>query len=328
MVKETESAKVSEDTIVGIDELKLAEIEALLEREKGLAEEISVVGLAGEFAKSVISDEEIGLSKLYAFWTMDCIIEVTHAIAEDYVRRPRHYKRVPKDIAKVLTEFRTRLGTDPNWPDLTQRAGIYGALIGESDGRPETDGESQFHQLSAALRAAAVSFAERVYDTGAGMLRQAVRDAALSMNAYLNSLEGPVIGATAGQTGRIFGVAAALLTTEKIAAVFGLPNAPDDPKSWPINGDYDGDGAYLVEEISRVLQPLATGTVSQQTFSVLQRLAFYGDEVINTVLNEVDKWTAKGKAGDKELDELIQSAYSWETAHRAVSSQLAVADVG
>lgn len=251
------------------------------------------------------------LPTLYGRWTLDCVIEVARSVSLDFVSRPRHYRLIRDDIAEILQDFKALTGNRPDWPDLAQRTAIYGALVGDSDGKLNADRTAQFHQASIALRERAIAFAERVYDTGEDMLRQAFRDAMVTLRSYLNTLQGRVVALGYAQTGAIFGKAVNVLSSKEVASVFGLPPAPGG--EWPLKGIFDGNGAYLIEEVTRMLQPAMTGLVSQQQFIVMQRIADYGPQTITGVLDDGAGWDSKDRS-----NALIQSAYSWATALRDI----------
>jgi hypothetical protein len=251
---------------------------------------------------------------MYGRWTLDCIIEAVQAVAFDFVDRPRHYGRVPDDVAAVLERFRSQNGHRPDWPDLTQRTAVFSALLGPSDAAPSGDRTGQFHMASAAVRSAASAFAERAYDTGLTMLRQRFRDGLITLRAYLASLSGQVVTVGDQQTQATFARACAVLANTEVAAVFGL--APAANQGWPLEGTFNGDGAYLIEEITRVLQPASIGSLSERQFLVLQRVAAYGRSTIAGALD-----ASKGWDKDDRIDAVIQSAYSWMAALRDLDRQ-------
>jgi hypothetical protein len=249
------------------------------------------------------------VAELYARWILDGVVEVAHAVALDFVARPRHYRRVSDETAAVLEQFKARTGHEPDWPDAGQRAAIFGALFGVAGGAARNGGNSPFAIAGASLREAAVAFAERVYDTGVGMLRQRFRDTMIALRAYLSTLHGQVVLLGERQTQAIFDRARGILSDRHVAATFGLPPAPGG--TWPLGGTFSGDGAYLVEEISRTLRSQSLNPVLERHLLVLQRVADYGRSTLARVLDEAPGWDADGR-----IDALIGEAYSWEAALR------------
>jgi hypothetical protein len=250
----------------------------------------------------------------YGRWTLDCVIELVSGIADDYVKRYRQYRAVPNNISKLLTEFRTRTGSDPEWPNTAQRTAIFTPLVGASDRKPGSDRTAPFHDVAGALRAAAVAYSERVYDTGEPMLRQAFLDAARHFRAYLTTLSGSVVDSSRIQTEPMFQRATQVLQTAQVAQAFGgLPPAPD--KSWPLPQErdlgaayLDGNAAYLVEEISRSVG--VANTFKQQSFLMLQRVSVAGGLTIDDTLD------GSFENDDHRLLGLIGNAYTWFTALR------------
>jgi hypothetical protein len=255
------------------------------------------------------------ISSMYGRWTLDCVIEAALAVAHDYVKRYRHYRDVTGGVPDILSSFRSRTGSDPDWPNVAQRSAIYTPLLGGSDAKPGGDRTSTFQQSAATLREAAVAYSERVFDTGEPMLRQAFVDAARNFQAYLSTVNGGVVQDGNDRTTAIFDNAKQVLATAEVAKAFGLPPAP--ARDWPLAGVLSGDGAYLIEEIARSLQPAGVGPVSQQQFIVLQRIAHYGARTIEGTTKSVKAgWQPDAK--NAEFLELIGNAYSWATALRAL----------
>jgi hypothetical protein len=255
----------------------------------------------------MLDNESSLVADMYGRWTLDCVIEVARSVSLDLVSRPRHYRGIPMETATALENFKALVGNHPYWPDQAQRAAIYGALIGDSDGRTGTDRTAQFHHASNKVRAAAIKYAERVYDTGEEMLRNAFLDAVVTLKSYLNQLQGRSVTLGNAQTRAIFQAAVGVLSDQEVARVFGLQPAPGG--NWPLAGVYDGNGAYLLEEITRVLHPTTAGLISQRQFIVMQRITSYGWQTIAWILGQIP-------ARDDQLNAraLIQIAYSWATA--------------
>jgi hypothetical protein len=252
--------------------------------------------------------------ELYARWTLDPVIEMAVAVAHDFPRRPRHYRDVPAGVdgvVRVLSSLRARMGTDPDWPNASQRAISLEALVGPSDSRPGPDHSlSPFHQAANSVRESATAFSERVHDTGEAMLRQAFRDAVTALNSHLSTLLGSVLDETLRQVREVGDQAIRVLQAESVARAFGVSAALD--AGWPLSDGRDGEGAVLVEEISRTL-PGATSQLTAQRFSNLQRVAYYGALTLQGVQAQADL-----DDHEREEDELIGWAYSWETALRGL----------
>jgi hypothetical protein len=276
--------------------------------------------------KETLDDSTI--AGIYERWTLDCVVEAATAIARDYRARYRQYRDVDPKVAIHLADIKSRVGFDPKWPNRDQRTAINAPLLGPSDAEPGADALTPFCEVAKAIRAAAISYSERVFDTGEPMLRQAFIDAARHFYAYLKTLSGSVVLRAQEDIEPFFRRSSEVLSDKDVAHAFGLPPAP---KGWPLpdkledrSSDYlDGDGAYLVDEVSRVLQE-GKG-ITQQQFLSLQRAATSGARTIHFVLqkdhelirnvlvrNEDD---GSDKPHPKVL-RLIGDAYSWATALR------------
>jgi hypothetical protein len=269
----------------------------------------------GPGAVAAAPPPDFNIVGIYARWTLDCVVEAATAIAQDYRTRYRQYRDVPKDIATILADMKSRMGYDPAWPNSAQRAAMNTPLLGSSDAQANADTTSPFHQIALNVRTAAIAYSERVFDTGEPMLRQAFIDAARSFKAYLSTLSGGVVGRATHDTEPIFKESIKVLTSREVAQAFGgLPPAP--PAAWPIpdpitDDKYlNGDGAYLMEEVSRVLQP-PDGLVTQQHFLAQQRAAVSGARTIQRILQEDQE-----NEDESNIKSLIGVAYTWATALR------------
>jgi len=256
---------------------------------------------------------------IYARWTLDCVVEAATVVAHDYRTRYRQYRNVdPEIIGVVLADIKSRVGFDPRWPNKDQRTAINEPLLGPSEAEAGADSTAPFCEAATAVRAAAIAYSERVFDTGEPMLRQAFIDAARHFRAYLLTLGGSVVVRAMKETEPFFQRSTEVLSNQGVADAFGLPAAPT--KSWPLpepveerdNGYLSGDGAYLVDEISRVLQE--NKGITQQQFLSLQRAAAAGARTIHFVLQNHRE--RAGKDPDPDLVSLIGDAYSWATALR------------
>lgn len=241
-------------------------------------------------------------AELYALRALDALIDIAYAIALDFVARPRHYRSIEEKTVRILEEIKAHTGSDPDWPDGGQRAAIYAALFGS-----EEKGRSPIARQSVALREAAAAFAERTFDSGVAMLRQRFRDCVITLRAHLSSLSGTSVSVGHRQTMAIFQRARSVFQNPKIAAAFGLPPAPAG--EWPLGESYSGDGAALVEEVSRLLRPDSMNPMPGQRLLVRQRVANYGFASLSGVADDSPGWDS-----DDRIDALIAHAYSWHAA--------------
>ncbi len=257
-------------------------------------------------------EDEPRISEIYARWTLNCIVDIAHAVAIDFTTRPRQYKNIPDATSSLIEALWYRYGTDPAFPDREKRVLICEPLIGPSDG---TGGSktSQFHTIADSLRARAWDFSNRQVQTGEDNLRTAFLDDVIPFQSYLEThRDNAVVRNAASQLGNVFNTSVKILTDKSIAGVFGRP--PPEVANWPLGASFDENGARVIEEISMALETEA-GPISQSQFIVIQRIAYYGSKTISGVL--------AADLNPKSLDQigpLISAAYSWKTALDALGS--------
>ncbi len=261
------------------------------------------------------------LADLYGRWALNPLVDIARAIAYDVVVRPQNYRDLPEDAARILTDFRFKLGSDPDWPDAFQRTLSFKVLCKVSLASPP-------------VRAVALRYGQYPDGDRNAQILDALRDAVAGVRAQLTPLEGHALAMVSRETRPIFERSVQLFQEPQIAQAFGLPPAPAD--DWPLGGNFSGDGAYLVAEIVRALRltaclggiyrrigrenvadrplvPLVTVALPNDKFIKLQKAAFFGAMTLSKLLAESD-------ADDPEL---LSSAYKWTKA-----LQTLVPDVG
>jgi mersacidin/lichenicidin family type 2 lantibiotic len=238
------------------------------------------------------------IGELYARWALDVVVDLAYHLSNDFIQRPRHYRKIPEDVASFLSDLRVASGSRPDLPDGNDRAAIYGALLDRTEVRA----------AGAALREAATIYSRQASDKGTNILRQDFVDRAITLRTHLTTLAGSALAAGHQRTSGIFAKATRVLTCDEVARVFGLLPAPGG--AWPLNGVYSDDGAYLIEEVFRtLLQPMPIFSTTPQKFVVFQRVAHYGSLTLAGVVDDPAPW-------DKTdgIEVLIHSAYGWATA--------------
>lgn len=253
------------------------------------------------------------LDEMYRRWTLDVVVDLAYAVALDYSKRRLQYEDV-RAQAGTLSSFRFRTGTDPAWPNADQRMTTFTPIFGPNDTKPGGDRTGRFQAGAAAVRNAAVAFSNRPPDEGAAVKREAFRAAANTLAGYLASVAGRASLAQANaETLPVFNEAQAVLTNVNVARAFnGLrpAAAANWPRGVPAGPVLDADGDALLEEISRRLKIPATAEMTQQKFSVAQRVAHYGALTISSLL-------ANRHAPDvntANIDALIGDAHNWAMA--------------
>lgn len=262
---------------------------------------------------------DILIANMYERWTLDCVIGLAKAIAQDFVSRPRQYKAVDPEIAKILEDLWYRCDNDPKFPGKEKRPYIFGSVLGQSDGsysyHDEISGGHQFHSAASDLRERARAYSERQVETGEDNLRTAFVDSLTVFRAYLITFQNNIV-VTQGdrQTLNVFNASSSILKDPKIAAVFGRePVNEEDSPSWPLNGIFDENGAQIIEEVSSILEN-DSGAISQNQFTVMQRIGFYGAKTIEGAVSASKSSDLRSEISIEDVKDLIKSAYSWKTA--------------
>jgi hypothetical protein len=253
------------------------------------------------------------IADLYSRWALNPLVDIARAVAHDVVVRPQNYRRLPDDVAEILTDFRFKLGSDPDWPDAFQRTLSFKVL-------------SQVNLASPSIRAVALRAGQLPDGHRDARLLDDFRDGVAGLRAQLAPLEGHALTMVSDGTRAIFERSVRLFQEPQIAQAFALPPAP--ATDWPLGSNFSGDGAYLVAEIVRTLRvttclggvfrrigsenprerrlvPLVTVALPQDKFIKLQKAAYFGASTISRLL------LGDSDAGDPEL---VASAFKWTKA--------------
>jgi len=240
------------------------------------------------------------LAEMYYRWTLDCFPVLAEAISHDTISsyRNRHYS-VPLDVGENVENLLYTVGNDPNWPDATQRRMRYSAYFGESDGDIKLktisdegdiagrnfegvgiDGFSQFYQSRLSLLYSAARFMFRRFEESIEIMRNEFRHQVLKFQAYLTSFPANTNWDKQGKN--IFDKSIEVIKSKQIAGAFGV-NPPVD-QDWPLYGNVDGQGAFMIEVISRTLN-LNIETLTLLNFNALQLAAEKGRLTVTGVMN-------------------------------------------
>jgi len=245
------------------------------------------------------------ISRLYAEWSLDCLVEIGYAISVDFVTRPQLY--LSDDIPDRIVQLRTSYGTDAQFPNTAQRQAIMAPIFGRSDGlKPDASTASApFHIARKKFLDACVAFSERAVDSGISMLEERVRSAVVPLRAHFQGLAGKSIRLTGNQMKAISDTVDGILVAPGVAKVFSVSAA--DPK-WPFDSD-DSNGAKLVEIAGSTLTLPPECKLGYTKFILLQRVAQEGARTLPLVLGA-------NVQDEKELLGLISQAYTWGTSLR------------
>src|ERR1700743_1748010 len=126
------------------------------------------------------------LGDMYARWTLDCIVEIAHAVSEDYFSSPEFYQGpdAPDDLIDLWLSY----GSVKNFPDRTQRLTLAGSIFGASDGystKNATPVADAFHQNRDALFKACIAAQTATSAESRDGLNQQVLQALPNFPSYL-----------------------------------------------------------------------------------------------------------------------------------------------
>jgi hypothetical protein len=263
--------------------------------------------IGGVLADHVINSQETfewvtasphEVAGLYFYQQLDELIDLARAISFDFFARPNLYDALEDaEIASRIAALHARYGHDEKFLSREQRQKIYEGIF--------MAGGNSFSGGRDALLYTAAKFAERVYDTGEDMLRQAVRDAARTFKAYLITLPGAslswsrhdVLPELADKT------AYRILRDRGVRAVFSRSMPVSEEWPWYV----DGKGDEFVEVASVCLHE-PERSLSRDYFNAIQRVALRGAEAIATVIDYKDQ------DNPEVVDHLILKAYTWHAA--------------
>src|SRR6266700_40591 len=99
--------------------------------EQALQPDGYLFGCCGDRVESMIPSKFLALP-LYARCTLDCLIEMGWAVSADFITRPQLY--VSDDIPDAIVKLRMKYGSDPDFPNTTQRHAMLLPILSKSDG--------------------------------------------------------------------------------------------------------------------------------------------------------------------------------------------------
>ena len=242
----------------------------------------------------------------YKRWTLDCIVTIAHAVAEDFSSRLQQYQHIADGTAAQLTDLQANYGFQADFPDEKMRQRLMNPIFGESDGGGNTDDKSAFKNWRLPVLAAAADFSENAQPTGFPGLRARVQTALTPFKTHLASL-GNRGGASLSQTERrmtaIFDLSQSILKDRDVSGVFTITG--DIDPGWPLDST-DPQGAELIEQITTKLPGLPY--ISRESFVHMQRIAVDGFQSIQTIVDE----NVEVPGFDvNALDSLISELYAW-----------------
>jgi hypothetical protein len=254
------------------------------------------------------------IGELYGRWAFNFMIDIACAIAYDFTERPQHYQDVPDDLSRILSGFRSSIGSHPDWPDAQQRIALFRVL-------------GPVCLASAPLREAALIYVEAGTEVNRELLMDAFRDASEVFRNQARTVEGRSLEIGSRQITQIFDKAVQLFQSDAIMRVFHLTPAPKD-KGWPVIRNLNGEGTTLAAELIRALdagnvaRTLLGGpkrevagapepkpiriSMTQNKFILLQQAAYYGALSMSGIMNNSHR--------EDDPSPLIGNTYKWTKA--------------
>ncbi len=252
----------------------------------------------------------VAAENLYAYWTLNCLPEISYAVSNDAVARPQLYQS--DDIPDDLVTMRMSYGTTPHLPNAAQRQAMITPILGPSDGSKTgmmTAASQPFQIARRKFVDACTAFAQQASAIEGDILEAQVRSSAETLRAHFQGICGKSFQLTAQQINALFDIATRILKNPGITKVFGIGHIES---TWPLNS-MDPDGAKFVESAGTALSLSGDSKLTFTDFLLLQRLAREGSQAIHVLLSA-------GPLSDKELKLLISKGYSWGASLREVSS--------
>lgn len=251
------------------------------------------------------------IGRLYAVWTMDCLVEISYAVSVDFIVRPQLY--LGDSIPDSITRLRMSWGTDVAFPNTAQRQAMMLPVFGRSDAAAldASSTTAPFPVARKKLVDAVIAFSERTTDNGIPMLLERVRSALVPLRAHFAALgqdgtrAGRSLALTARQMQPISETAISILAASDVAKVFSV-NAAD--ARWPFDST-DPNGAKLVENVGAQMSLPPDCKLGYTKFVLLQRVAQEGAQALSLVFS-------LDPAVETDLLALISQVYTWGTSLR------------
>jgi mersacidin/lichenicidin family type 2 lantibiotic len=240
------------------------------------------------------------LAQIYLVRSLDPVIEIARAVADDFVRRAHLYTRVPDEVAGLLMNTRVLTGKHPEWPDASQRDFTSRRVIARTC------------QGFGGIRLSAIQFVQRASNAGEPIARRSLIESAGLVRAAVQPLEGTALSTIERANTGMLQKAFAVLSSEHVSGAFGMTKIPGG--EWP-NGLYSQQLAYLCESVSQSLA--LERPIIQPVVSILQRAGYYGAATITAVLD-----SSFNEAAGERVSELMQSALAWASALRDLFARI------
>lgn len=250
---------------------------------------------------NTVSPAETGpfLDDMYARWTLDCLVEIAHAVSIDYFSNPEFYQG--DDTPAIIADLWASYGSNKHFANRDQRNVLAGAILGGSDGYPPKGAiayNDAFHQDRDPLFKACIAAQTATSAQSRDGLNQQVLQALPNFQSYLEGFTGKAAGLAYAQIKAVTEVSFAILRSDTVSTRFiGIHSRIDD--NWPLSKS-DPNGDKLIAECVAKLK--LTDVNMPSDFPNLRALAKAGSDALKEIVK---------LPPDLDLDELIRTTYSW-----------------
>jgi hypothetical protein len=237
------------------------------------------------------------LGDMYARWTLDCLVEIAHAISIDYFSNPEFYQGddTPDDIVDLWLSY----GSIKNFPNMNQRGILAGAIFGDSDGHPPKGAtmlNDAFHQDRDRLFSACIAAQTATASESRRGLNQQVEQALPSFQSYLEGFPGKAASSAYGQIKSVSETSFVIMRSDTISSRF-IGTHSKISAEWPLKKS-DPNGDKLIAECLSKLK--IAGVDLPNGFPNLRALAQSGREALDVIVQS-----------PTDLDDIISRTYSW-----------------
>jgi len=241
---------------------------------------------------SDIGEEPFG--GIYALFMLDHIVELTSRLAFDVMKRPAQFSGLPADITEMLDGFRTRIGTEPDWPDASQRGQIFDSFLGPA-----------FTANSAGYRLTVLKFAEGASSVNQDIHDHALADAASAMKSLLAPTRQQAMNVGYRRVSALFERALRIWRSVEVRQAFGIHDTPD--RRWPFGTPSSDAETQLLDEVFRQSGQTHCQSWGRYYFASLQRVAYFGRLTISSIVNEDNPSTPRDRRA-------VDFGYRWTRA--------------
>jgi hypothetical protein len=238
------------------------------------------------------------LGDMYARWTLDCLVEIAHAISIDYFSGPEYYQGedAPDDIVDLWLSY----GSVRNFPNKTQRHILAAPIFGDSDGYPSKGAKApddHFHtqDLDTLFQACIAAQMATAAESRVG-LDAFVVTALPPFKSYLEGFPGKAALVAYGQIQAVSNSAFAILRSDTVSSRFIGTHTKISP-AWPLLTS-DSNGDKLIAEC--VFKLKVDGLEMPKDFPDLRALAQAGQQALEAIVQP-----------SSDLADLIAKTYSW-----------------